>query len=102
MLSRFNNYKYAHRSFLRNKEVKQESFQAYFAEDVHQRESDCNLRLIDKAEIALFYLFFYLIYHLASIMLLFIIIIVVVIFIIIIISLYHFNYLIFWSLINLC
>ena len=46
--SRFNNYRCSHRNFLRNKKVKQESFHAHFAEDLHQGESDWEVRLIDQ------------------------------------------------------
>ena len=38
--SRFNNYRYSHRNFLRNKKVKQGSFHAHFTEGLHQGESD--------------------------------------------------------------
>ena len=33
---------------MRNKKVKQESFHAHFAEDLHQGESDWEVRLIDQ------------------------------------------------------
>ena len=46
--SRFNTYRCSHRNFLRNKKVKQESFHTYFAEDLHQGESDWEVRLIDQ------------------------------------------------------
>ena len=46
--SRFNNYRCSHRNFLRNKKVKQESFHAFFAEGLHQGESDWEVRLIDQ------------------------------------------------------
>ena len=46
--SRFNNYRCSHRTFLRNKKVKQESFHAHFAEGIHQGESDWEVRLIDQ------------------------------------------------------
>ena len=46
--SRFNNYRCSHRNFLRNKEVKQESYHAHFAESRHQGESDWKVKLIDQ------------------------------------------------------
>ena len=46
--SRFNNYRCSHRNFLRNEKVKQEPFQAHFAEGLHQGESDWEVRLIDQ------------------------------------------------------
>ena len=46
--SRFNSYRCSHRNFLRNKKVKQESFHAHFAESLHQRESDWEVRHIDQ------------------------------------------------------
>ena len=46
--SRFNNYRCLHRNFLRNKRVKQELFHAHFAEGLHQRESDWEVRLVDQ------------------------------------------------------
>ena len=45
--SRFNNYRFLHRIFLRNKKVKQESFHAHFLERLHQVERDWEVRLID-------------------------------------------------------
>ena len=36
------------RKFLRNKNVKQESFHAHFTEGLHQGESDFEVRLIDQ------------------------------------------------------
>ena len=48
--SRFDNYKGAHRNFLRNEKFKQESFQAHLAEDLHQADSDWEVTLIDQAE----------------------------------------------------
>ena len=47
---RFNNYKSAHRSFLKNKKVKQESFHAHFEKDGHNGICDWEVRLIDQAE----------------------------------------------------
>ena len=38
----------SHRNFLRNKEVKQESFDAHFVEGLPQGESDWEVRLIDQ------------------------------------------------------
>ena len=46
--SRFNNYRRAHRNFLKGKKVKQESFKAHFAEVNHNVEDDWEVRLIDQ------------------------------------------------------
>ena len=43
---RFNNYRCAHRNFLKRKKVKQESFNAHFAEVNHNGEDDWEVRLI--------------------------------------------------------
>ena len=45
---RFNNYKCAHRNFLKGKEVKQESFHAHFEESNHNGESDWEIQIIDQ------------------------------------------------------
>ena len=45
---RFNNYRCAHRNFLKRKKVKQESFNAHFAEVNHNGEDDWEVRLIDQ------------------------------------------------------
>ena len=44
-----NNYRCAHRTFLKGEKVKQESFHAHFAEGLHQGESDWEVRLIEQA-----------------------------------------------------
>ena len=44
---RFNNYRCAHRNFLKRKKVKQESFNAPFAEVNHNGEDDWEVRLTD-------------------------------------------------------
>ena len=48
---RFNNYRCAHRNFLKRKTVKQESFHAHFAEVNHHDEDDWEVRLIDQTDI---------------------------------------------------
>ena len=48
--SRFNNYRCAHRNFLKRKKVKQESFNAHFAEVKHNDEDDWEVRLIDQTD----------------------------------------------------
>ena len=47
---RFNNYRCAHRNFLKRKKVKQESFNAHFAEVNHNGEDDWAVRLIDQTD----------------------------------------------------
>ena len=47
---RFNNYRCAHRNFLKRKKVKQESFNAHFAEVNHNGEDDWEVRLIDQTD----------------------------------------------------
>ena len=47
---RFNNYRCAHRNFLKGKEVKQESFHAHYEEIGHNGESDWEFILIDQAD----------------------------------------------------
>ena len=47
---RFNNYRSAHRNFLKRKKVKQESFNAHFAEADHNGEEDWEVRLIDQTD----------------------------------------------------
>ena len=47
---RFNNYKCAHRNFLKRKKVKQESFNAHFGEVDHNGEEDWEVRLIDQTD----------------------------------------------------
>ena len=47
---RFNNYRCAHRNFLKRKKVKQESFNAHFAEADHNGEEDWEVRLIDQTD----------------------------------------------------
>ena len=47
---RFNNYRCAHRNFLKRKKVKQESFNAHFAEANHNGEEDWEVRLIDQTD----------------------------------------------------
>ena len=46
--ARFNNYRCAHRNYRKNGKVKQESFHARFADDVHSSEGDCEVRLMDQ------------------------------------------------------
>ena len=43
---RFSNYRCAHSNFLKRKKVKQESFNAHFAEVNHNDEDICEARLI--------------------------------------------------------
>ena len=47
---RFNNYKCAHKNFLKGKEVKQESFHAHFENDDHHGESDWKIKIIDQGK----------------------------------------------------
>ena len=47
---RFNNYKCAHKNFLKGKEVKQESFHAHFESDDHHGESDWEIKIIDQGK----------------------------------------------------
>ena len=47
---RFNNYRCAHRNFLKRKKVKQESFNAHFAEFNHNVEDDWKVRLIEQTD----------------------------------------------------
>ena len=47
-LPKFNNYRYVHRNFFKRKKVKQESFNANFAEVNHNGEDDWEVRLIDQ------------------------------------------------------
>ena len=47
---RFNNYRCAHRNFLKRKKVKQEPFNAHFAEANHNGEDDWEMRLIDQTD----------------------------------------------------
>ena len=47
---RFNNYRCAHRNLLKRKKVKQESFNAHFAEADHNGEEDWEVRLIDQTD----------------------------------------------------
>ena len=47
---RFNNYRCAHRNFLKRKKVKQESPHAHFAEVNHNGEDDWEVRLIDQTD----------------------------------------------------
>ena len=46
--SRFNNYKSAHRSFIKGNTVKQASFVAHFEDDKHHGISDWEITLIDQ------------------------------------------------------
>ena len=45
---RFNNYRCDHRNFLKRKKVKQESFNAHFAEVNHNGKDDWEVRLFDQ------------------------------------------------------
>ena len=47
---RFNNYRCAHRNFLKRKKVKQGLFNAHFAEVNHNGEDDWEVRLIDQTD----------------------------------------------------
>ena len=47
---RFNNYRCANRNFLKRKKVKQESFNAHFAEVNHNGEDSLDVRLIDQTD----------------------------------------------------
>ena len=47
---RFNNYRCAHRNFLKGKKVKQESFNAHFVEVNHNVEDDLEVRLVDQTD----------------------------------------------------
>ena len=47
---RFNNYRCAHRNFLKRKEFKEESFNAHFTEVNHNSEVDWEVRLIDQTD----------------------------------------------------
>ena len=42
--TRFNNHRCAHRNHRKNRKVKQESFHAHFADDVHSGEGDWEVR----------------------------------------------------------
>ena len=46
--SRFNNYKSAHRSFIKGNTVKQASFYTHFGDDKHHGMSDWEITLIDQ------------------------------------------------------
>ena len=48
--SRFNNYKSAHRNFIKGNTFKQVSFHAYFEDYKHHGMSDWEITLIDHAE----------------------------------------------------
>ena len=48
--TRFNNYRCAHRNYRKNRKVKQESFHAHFADDVHSGEGDWEVTLIDHSD----------------------------------------------------
>ena len=48
--ARFNNYRCAHRNYRKNRKVKQESFHAHFADDIHSGEGDLEVRLIDQSD----------------------------------------------------
>ena len=48
--SRFNNYKSAHRSFIKGNTVKQASVHAHFEDDKHHGISDWEITLIDQTE----------------------------------------------------
>ena len=48
--ARFNNYRCAHHNYRKNMKVKQESFQAHFADGVHSGEGDWEKRLIDQSD----------------------------------------------------
>ena len=46
----FNNYRCAHRNFLKRKKVKQESLNVHFTDVNHNGEDDWEARLIDQIE----------------------------------------------------
>ena len=46
----FNNYRCAHRNFLKRKKVKQKSFNAHFAKVKHNDEDDWEVKLIDQTD----------------------------------------------------
>ena len=48
--SRFNNYKSAHRSFIKGNTIKQVSFHAHFEDDKHYRISDWEITLDDQTD----------------------------------------------------
>ena len=48
--SRFNNYKLAHRNFIKGNTVKQASFHAHFEDDKHYGTSDWEITLIDQTD----------------------------------------------------
>ena len=47
---RFNNYRCAHRNFLKRKKVMQESFNAHITEVNHSGEDDWEVRLTDQTD----------------------------------------------------
>ena len=47
---RFNNYRCAHRNFLKRKKVKKKSFNTHFVEVNHNGEDDWEVRLIDQTD----------------------------------------------------
>ena len=47
---RFNNYRFSHKNFLKRKKVKEEPFNAHFAEVNHNGEDDWEVRLIDQTD----------------------------------------------------
>ena len=47
---RFKNYRCAYRNFLKRKKVKQELFNAHFAEANHNGEEDWEVRLLDQTD----------------------------------------------------
>ena len=49
---RNNNYRYAHRNCCKNMKIKQESFQAHFADGVHSGEGDWEVRRINQSDSA--------------------------------------------------
>ena len=49
---RNNNYRYAHRNYCKNMKIKQESFQAHFADGVHSGEGDWEVRRINQSDSA--------------------------------------------------
>ena len=48
--ARFNNYRCAHRNYRKNRKVKQEPFDAHFADDVHSGEGDWEVRPTNQSD----------------------------------------------------
>ena len=48
--ARFNNHRCAHRNYRKNRKVKQQSFHAHFADDIHSGENGWEVRLTDQSD----------------------------------------------------